>query len=320
MVAEHLGMARVGNRLMPWSASIFVQRAATLLLWNVCRKESPVILEQPASTLSNEETIWPGPHLALVIDSIRAGNTAARVWHVSSPANQLLWDQGNNVLYLAGNWDTPDLREALQRLLTNHVRPQAQRIGRTYFKVAILGAMSEPVAFFRQPLIGLSHEPVITRFYQFGQSRPIPAPTLADFALVPIDRTLLETSQAVNIELIREEIAWMWPSEMRFLSYGFGVAAVRGDEIICWCTAEYLSARKCGVGISTDPAYEGRGIGTATAARFVEECRQRGILAYWECTSANVKSQRVAEKVGFTLLGEETYFAGLLAPFPDSAS
>jgi RimJ/RimL family protein N-acetyltransferase len=168
----------------------------------------------------------------------------------------------------------------------------------------------EATQAFCEQWSGLDLKRLATLFLQFQQSRPVALPRIDQLQLVPIDRTLFETSPAVNLELIREEIAWMWPSEMRFLSHGFGVAALAGDDIICWCTAEYLSARQCGVGITTDPAYEGQGVATATAARFVEECARRGILPRWECARDNVGSRRVAEKVGFGLISEEEYFGG----------
>lgn len=102
----------------------------------------------------------------------------------------------------------------------------------------------------------------------------------------------------------------MWPSEERFYEHGFGIVAVLDGEIICWCTAEYVSPTRCGIGIATSPRYERRGIATAAASHFVREARQRGVTAYWECDVTNRGSVRVAEKVGFVRESEETYWIG----------
>jgi len=122
---------------------------------------------------------------------------------------------------------------------------------------------------------------------------------------VPIDRDLLARGDLANREQVGAEIRWMWPSEERFAAHGFGYAAVAQERVICWCTAEYVSARRCGIGIETVPEYERRGVATATAARFVAEAVGRGLTPYWECRRENIGSIRVAEKLGFELLGEE---------------
>src|SRR5436305_9796183 len=97
----------------------------------------------------------------------------------------------------------------------------------------------------------------------------------------------------------------MWPSDNRFYERGFGVLAIRADEMICWCTSEYVSASKCGIGIATAPAYQNLGVASVTASRCVEKAWGRGVQPHWECAASNRPSARVAEKVGFTLLGEE---------------
>jgi RimJ/RimL family protein N-acetyltransferase len=94
--------------------------------------------------------------------------------------------------------------------------------------------------------------------------------------------------------------------------HGFGYAAVIPDRVICWCTAEYVSPQRCGIGIATDPAFERRGVATATAAQFVAECLRRGKRPYWECAAGNPASARVAEKAGFELLEQTRFWAGSL--------
>jgi RimJ/RimL family protein N-acetyltransferase len=125
-----------------------------------------------------------------------------------------------------------------------------------------------------------------------------------------IDRAFWGDNSLENSAALREEIRWMWPSEERFLEQGFGIAALSGSRLICWCTAEYRSAGRCGIGIATEPEYAGRGVASATAARFVDHCREIGVVPFWECRRDNAASVRVAEKVGFALLAEEVFWSG----------
>src|SRR5579872_2683492 len=71
---------------------------------------------------------FPGPHLAMVLDSIAAGNTAGELWEISqqsAPSLLLLWDRGNNVFYLAGDCREEPLLLALSHFLAEEVRPRA---------------------------------------------------------------------------------------------------------------------------------------------------------------------------------------------------
>ena len=85
----------------------------------------------------------------------------------------------------------------------------------------------------------------------------------------------------------------------RFFKFGFGFSLVTKRRIVSWCTAEYVSRGKCGIGIETIPEYQNRGFATITASAFVEYCIQKGIRPHWKCNRDNLASRRVAEKVGF---------------------
>ncbi len=79
---------------------------------------------------------------------------------------------------------------------------------------------------------------------------------------------------------------------------------------MCWCTSEYVSEAKCGIGIETIQPYQNMGIATATTARFVDFCLRQNITPHWECEIHNTASIRVADKVGFKRLQEKVFWGG----------
>jgi RimJ/RimL family protein N-acetyltransferase len=251
-----------------------------------------------------------GPHVELTLQSAIAGNTAARLWAIGQPRGRailLLWDQGNNVLYLSGELSAESTQRAVAELIHGTIRPQAIGQARAYFKArALTPALETALAALFQ---GIALRELPTLLY--GLTHAPPAPPVAGIRLLPIDRALLASTALANVEHIRAEIGWMWPSEERFYEQGFGWAAAVENQVVCWCTAEYLSADRCGVGITTVPEFERRGIATATAGQFLREALRRGQTPYWECRSDNIGSIRVAEKLGFVLLAEERYWAGM---------
>ncbi|HYF63961.1 MAG TPA: GNAT family N-acetyltransferase, partial [Herpetosiphonaceae bacterium] len=150
-----------------------------------------------------------------------------------------------------------------------------------------------------------------TRLYALNGPPPaVPDPAVEQLGFRVIDHAFWADGSLQNTAALREEARWMWPSEERFLEQGFGMAALSGRRLICWCTAEYRSAARCGVGIATEPKYAGRGVATATAARFARHCREAGVTPHWECRRDNAASVRVAEKLGFALLAEEVFWGG----------
>ena len=129
-------------------------------------------------------------------------------------------------------------------------------------------------------------------------------------AFVPIDGALFNVKGLASLDQVRHEIGLMWPSEALYLKQGFGVAALAGQTIVGWCTAEYASRTMCGIGIETLEDYQRRGIATAMARRFVRHALAHGVTPHWECDAGNLPSVRVAEKAGFTLVEETAFWAG----------
>ena len=90
------------------------------------------------------------------------------------------------------------------------------------------------------------------------------------FSVRQIDADLLATDRLRGIEILRNEIQTGWHSVEDFLHTGFGFCLLRKNEIVTWCTAEYVSDGKCGVGIETAVEHMRRGFATITASAFVE--------------------------------------------------
>lgn len=273
-----------------------------------------VIAELAREQLAAERGHFADEHAQLAVDSILAGHTGGRLWRAG--AALLLWDQGNNVLYLAGQ-PAPEPVGALAELIAAHVGPTSLAMGRPYFKARALEPGFEPglPALFR----GCELRELHSHFYRYERSQPpaVPLPSVAGLRLLPIDRALLSDEAVGNREPLRDEIAGMWPAPERFYAHGFGSAALVGQQLVCWCTAEYVGPASCGIGIATDPAYQGQGIATATAAHMLGQSLARGLVAHWECGSWNAPSVRVAEKLGFALLATERTWVGA---FGDSKS
>ena len=237
------------------------------------------------------------PNLRLVVDSIIDGKTPARVWadDPATPRTVLAWE--GRCIYLVGDFEGVEANNGLREIFSTEIQPEGQLRELGFFKLYY-----SPDAWSLQleKIFGpLSHKNVERRIYcsvRDSSSRiDIPSPPLK---LRQIDAQLLQSDFA-HISAVKDEILGGWSSLEIFLDQGFGFAMLYGTSVVCWCTAEYVSEGKCGIGIETIEAYERRGIATAVAGEFVRHTLTSGINPHWDCWASNIPSVRVAEKVGF---------------------
>jgi hypothetical protein len=270
------------------------------------------IEEVSASSLSDYARYFSGAQPEMVFASVRAGNTAARLWVYSgydSEPGVLLWDKGNNVFYLSGSLHNASEMMTLGGLFTTEIQQASIKEGRMYFTVRALSSGIE--VFLEKLLPNIDLHPITKFFYRFKADIPgTPVLKIEDVQFAAIDRVFLKRKDLANLDAVVMEIQQMWPSLARFYEQGFGCAALMDDLVIGWCTAEYVSDNLCGIGIETINAYTNNGVATALASRFIAVCKDLGINPYWECNSRNIPSIRVAEKVGFEKIGESIFYAG----------
>ena len=256
---------------------------------------------------------FPGPQPEMVLASVVEGNTEAQFWYTHQPDNNvvcLLWDKGNNVFYLSGQLKLSETTKELASLINTYVKDRAIKEGLSYFKVKTLSASLDNSITDIFQNIPLHKTNKLFYTFQAKRVKAYPNPRLEGIRYHLIDADFLEEGQFENNHYVKSEVEWMWPSLERFKAKGFGMAAVVDASIICWCTAEYVSENKCGIGIEVIEEFQNKGIATTTAAHFLEHCMKQNIVAHWECDKDNIGSVRVAEKVGFEKTEETVFWSG----------
>ncbi|HLZ09311.1 MAG TPA: GNAT family N-acetyltransferase, partial [Chloroflexota bacterium] len=252
--------------------------------------------ELPDAEIASVESLFTNPHLRLVIRSVLQGNSPARIWvdRPIAPQTALMWDL-RHCIYLTGDAQRAASSGAFQGFLTD-IAAEAKAAGIHNFRVCYSDSSWE--AAVQEILPALRRRNHVLLKLDPGHG-PGPSRLPDGFRTASIDRQLLDAVKLKNLNLVLDEISGGWPTVARFLEYGFGVAVRNDEAVVCWCTAEYVSEGRCGVGIETIPAYQGRGLATNAATAFVAECATRGITAYWESWRDNHPSLRVAQRVGF---------------------
>ena len=252
-------------------------------------------------------------HLRFTIDAVIAGNSPMRIWvdNVNIPRSALLWD-GAHCYYLVGDSTNSDFCKAIETFLTESIIPEAIAKNREIFKIEYSSEDWKPI--IEDILKDESPIKIPRKFFDL-ENLLIPQwqdILPSDFSIRRIDRVLLE-SDVKNVESIIDEINQCWYSIDDFLTIGFGFCLIHREygkeEVQGWCTGEYFSKGKCGIGIETFQGYQKRGFATAMASAFIEHCLSVKIKPHWDASANNVGSIRVAEKVGFRKIQDyDVYF------------
>lgn len=253
---------------------------------------SPPVLSDPHKILP----LFPQPHLSLVMEAIAAGNSPGIIWvdDDDHPQSAFIWDKAH-CYYCGGDGSNEVFSDSIKKVL-GRIVPEALNKKYDLFKVYYTSDTwkEEILTLFEK----WKPEFRGRTFFALESVNRINNVSIPDYHLHRIDDSLLKSTLR-NLEYILEEIESCWNSLSQFLSHGFGFCLSHDDEIIAWCTAEYVSRTHCGIGIETLGSYQNKGCATILASSFVDHCQNRGMCPHWDSWTTNLSSMRVAEKVGF---------------------
>jgi hypothetical protein len=259
-----------------------------------------MVYQLERSEYEKARSLFHGQNLALVIEAVIAGNSPAMIWvdNAAYPGAALMWDKAH-CFYLVGANNNLEFTGNLSELVVAQIFPEARRRGLNIFKVYYTDAGWETqihAIFPKTPFRKLARV-----FYTFDQLKTgdWKDRLLVGFQMRAIDQTLLTNVELKNIQAVIDEIESCWNSVESFLKNGFGFCLLHDQEIVCWCTAEYVSGPQCGIGVETVESYMNQGFATLTASAFVSYCHSNRITPHWDSWKANLPSVAVAEKIGF---------------------
>ncbi len=251
-------------------------------------------------------TLFDTPYLNFVIKAMEAGNSPALAWvdDTHMPTSALIWDKTHS-LYFGGDSNNETFNQTLCEFFSDSLIPKAQqdKLGILKLYFANDDWHSEASSLLRD----ITLQERARALYRLDPTAElVPSPVLPpQMGLHLIDEALLQDQTMMGINQLIEEIESCWTSLEHFIDQGFGYCIV--DEtagIVSGCTAEYVSAGICGVGIETLEAYQRQGLATAAATAFLEYAGRLGWQVNWDSWLNNIPSIRVAEKVGFQKVTE----------------
>lgn len=235
---------------------------------------------------------------SFVFDSIMEGNTPGQIFvdDIDNIAIFLIYE-GNCVYFGGEAEDESKYKEAISFFKENYLNESKRK------ELGIVKINYYPEVWENQLIEGLNgfKRKVLDRSLFKQELKHVPIVNRNDDNIIvkKIDNEVLENTSLGNLNSLIDEVEGMWGSVDSFVINGFGYCAILDENIISWCTAEYVSGNYCGIGIETIEAYEGKGVATIVANGFLKNCKEQNIIPYWDSWKENTPSVRVAEKNGF---------------------
>jgi RimJ/RimL family protein N-acetyltransferase len=206
-------------------------------------------------------------------------------------------------LYLGGDEGDPCFNEALRDLLVTEIMPRLS--GGTGVAHLMLYSASEG---WRRVLDGLLEEyggRRLTRtqftFHpeRFARLRGWQERVPEGFHVKRADRELAQRIPG---------IAELWGSVDNFLSQGFFLCVMKGDEMISRSGTVFVGDGRAEIGVETAEPFRRQGFATLAACACIERCLEMGLHPQWGCFY-NPASGRLAQKLAFEEKeGVEVYY------------
>ncbi|PWK70631.1 GNAT family N-acetyltransferase [Aminobacter sp. AP02] len=236
------------------------------------------------------------------IDAVTAGVLEGDIW-VDDPRHPkvALLCEGGDGYYLAGDVDYRPSYAALKRTIphTAYLIPDRVEWGEVLEEI------------WDNRFARLHHRKA---FCHTGAPETASAQEMADgFELALVDRNLLDRSDLVDHERIADHLE-SWSSPDVFLQHAIGYCLIHNNTIVSHCLADSVVQDRCELGVGTEEAYRGLGIGSLVTRETVARCLERGIRRIgWHCHASNAGSMRVADAAG---LVEATNYVAFSSTFP----
>jgi RimJ/RimL family protein N-acetyltransferase len=227
--------------------------------------------------------------------AVLAGGNAGRIFtdNLEYPRSGYVWEQDDGCLYQGGLRDWQVVAQIVELL-------------RHEGTVALGFRDGDPEVQFFPPSPEAGAECI-------ELDRPVRGSDLSDYLspsagyeVFRMGRDLIEKSAHADATIAR------YGSIDSFLKFGLGVCILHGDEYVCQASADMDIGGVREIGIFTEREYWGQGLGTIAVAHLLKWCDELSCATYWDCVKLNIRSLKIARKLGFT--HERSY--KLLAWFP----
>lgn len=234
------------------------------------------------------------------VRAVVKGNNPGGVFvdHPTDTTAALIYIQGQGGFHLVGDAESKPFLAGLEGYMRTHIEPKLKMQN---IHCVELGIENETWAktiqgIFNNRSISSDIQHVFSlkgssQFIKFQDN---------EVTIRRIEMDELKSRRLENHSFLEKKITLFWDSIDSFLQRGFGYFAEHNNHVVSLCFSAFVADQTHAIDIETLEGYRRRNYGTAVAQAFVQECMQKGIHPYWDCTPQNTGSIRLAKTIGMT--------------------
>ena len=235
-----------------------------------------------------------------VMHGVIDGNNLGEIYvdNERNPKTAFIWAK-NEMFYLCGRIDNEKFNSELEEYIASEIRlealPEEDTLNLEIYPNHEWNGSVESI-FTRVSLLKGERVPFVFHKEWFNSSNSKDVPE--GYEVQPISQELIERDRD---DIVKNEIIKFWGESLGpFFQKGFGYAVVQGSNVIGTCLSVFVSENEYEIGINTyDTNHRGKGLATAMARAFIEECIRRDVIPHWTTESFRKDSIAIAKKLGF---------------------
>lgn len=121
-----------------------------------------------------------------------------------------------------------------------------------------------------------------------------------------IEKTSKELFERMNGSVVPK---YFWNSVEDFEVKGIGFSAMNSEqELLATAFSSFIIGNQLELGIETHENHRGKGYAYAVSACLIDFCLEHAFEPVWACSSINMGSRKLAEKLGFHVVKEIPYY------------
>jgi len=253
----------------------------------------------------NKQDFYTIKHLTdpcnnIEVRAVVNGNSPGWVYvdHLTGPTAAVVWIQGQEGFHIIGDARSESFRTGLEAYMTQHIEPRLQKLGVNW--VEISGETDSWTDTLQEIFTTRDISSDIQHVFTLRGNSDTSEYIEDKIMIRRIDENLLNSRRLDNHSFLEEKINRFWNSMDTFLQVGFGYIVEHNNNVVSACFSSFVDDQTHAIDIETLEGYKRNKYGTAVARAFIDECKQRGISPYWDCSPENMGSISVAGSLGLT--------------------
>lgn len=253
------------------------------------------------------------------VKTVASGMNPGRVYvdDILYPQAALVWVQGQSGYQLIGDFQNEVFRSELREYMETHIYPALATLQISAIEIgvedsrweAVLEHMAGPSELNDDTQHVYLVNPTDERIERTAKIESAKRSSSYRMLLQPvegtqvikIDEALMNDRRLNNLSFVTDKIKHFWINVDAFLKHGVGYVVTCEEEIVSVCLSAFVEGNTHAIDIETLEGHRKRNYAALAAQAYMNECNDRSLRPYWDCSPDNIGSIRLAHGAGLSL-------------------